>query len=302
MLPDRYLLLIRGLPGSGKSTAAARIAAAYGAAHLEADAWFVDDMGVYRFKKKGLPAAHRQCKEEAAASLGAGRNVIVANCTETLARAKQYASLARDAEVPVLVADAPAAWDVETCLQRNVHGVDAKAIRKKAARAVETPALVAKLSDRDFDARAVDLGTILSGADNAGPEPPRLPDRTLTDAEKVDDLWQRLLEGATVTHALDYAARKWPSSDTRRLMGEALARFRNSAAVDGEAIEGWALEAYRDLYREMRSIGDFANAKRSVDAIVDLSRKRAAASEPAPVPDYDASAEPEVTGIVVEEE
>lgn len=61
---DRLLLLIRGLPGSGKTTLAESIRELN---HRDctihsADDYFVDDNGVYRFDPNKLRHAHAQCE------------------------------------------------------------------------------------------------------------------------------------------------------------------------------------------------------------------------------------------------
>jgi len=61
----KTLILLRGLPGSGKSTFAKMlIAADKDYCHKEADMYFVDREGNYKFKPSDLPAAHKWCKDE----------------------------------------------------------------------------------------------------------------------------------------------------------------------------------------------------------------------------------------------
>lgn len=71
------LLLIRGLPGSGKTTMAKKYAQA-GYVHCEADQYFEVD-GEYRFDGIKLRAAHDDCLRRAIAALDAGRSVVVSN-------------------------------------------------------------------------------------------------------------------------------------------------------------------------------------------------------------------------------
>ena len=70
-----HLTLVRGLPGSGKSTFAARL----GCAHYEADMWMTDDTGVYRFDPDKLAHCHASCIAAAKAALDAGNDVVVSN-------------------------------------------------------------------------------------------------------------------------------------------------------------------------------------------------------------------------------
>lgn len=54
----KELFLLRGLPGSGKSTVAKSISDV----HYEADMYFVDSEGVYNFDASLLKAAHQWCQ------------------------------------------------------------------------------------------------------------------------------------------------------------------------------------------------------------------------------------------------
>ena len=54
----KQLFILRGLPGSGKST----IAESLGGYNLEADTYFTDDDGEYNFDPSKLPEAHKWCQ------------------------------------------------------------------------------------------------------------------------------------------------------------------------------------------------------------------------------------------------
>lgn len=70
------LVLIRGLPGSGKSTIAKAMA---GYVHYEADMYFECVDGVYRFRPSEIAIAHQWCQAMAEDELTNGRDVVVAN-------------------------------------------------------------------------------------------------------------------------------------------------------------------------------------------------------------------------------
>lgn len=72
------LLLIRGIPGSGKTTIAKKYVDKW-YKHYEADMFFVDKEGKYNFDSSSLGLAHEWCQVNAAQSLRAGHNVVVAN-------------------------------------------------------------------------------------------------------------------------------------------------------------------------------------------------------------------------------
>ena len=69
------LRLLRGLPGSGKST----LAKTLDLIHLEADQFFVNEEGEYRFEARLLGSAHQWCQSQCEYYLYHGKSVVVAN-------------------------------------------------------------------------------------------------------------------------------------------------------------------------------------------------------------------------------
>jgi predicted kinase len=59
----KTLILLRGLPGSGKSTLAKSLVTK-DYCHKEADMYFVDEFGNYKFEPSKIKDAHKWCKEE----------------------------------------------------------------------------------------------------------------------------------------------------------------------------------------------------------------------------------------------
>lgn len=82
-MPD--LIIVRGVPGSGKTTFANQCAATYREAGmssvvLSADDWMVNDEGEYAFDHKRLPEVHSACQRMANMQMMVGTKVIfVAN-------------------------------------------------------------------------------------------------------------------------------------------------------------------------------------------------------------------------------
>ena len=70
------LVLIRGLPGAGKSTYAQKHFP--GHKHLEADMYF-NRTGTYKFDPKKLNSAHTWCQGRTHRALSAGHDVVVTN-------------------------------------------------------------------------------------------------------------------------------------------------------------------------------------------------------------------------------
>lgn len=75
------LYLVRGLPGSGKSTFAKQlVSSGLVDDHFEADMFFIHPKtGEYNFNRDQLPKAHMWCQSETKESLSAGRSVVVSN-------------------------------------------------------------------------------------------------------------------------------------------------------------------------------------------------------------------------------
>ena len=87
------LVLVRGLPGSGKSTYAeeiTRVRPDDRYVWLEADMYFVDHKGNYNWHKNGIMHAHTWCQDTARIFLNNGKNVVVSNTFTTLKEMQPY--------------------------------------------------------------------------------------------------------------------------------------------------------------------------------------------------------------------
>ena len=112
------LTLIRGLPGSGKST----MAKAMPGIHVEADQYFMRG-GSYRFDRCKLKEAHEWCLRETETALRNGHRVNVSNTFTQRWEMRPYLDLAKSIGVPVNVIEATGNWT-------NVHGVPDSVIQK----------------------------------------------------------------------------------------------------------------------------------------------------------------------------
>ncbi len=114
------LVLIRGLPGSGKSTMAKAMTTH---THVEADMFFTDELGNYEFHPEELTLAHRWCLMEADHFLRQGRNVVVSNTFTRMWEMQPYIDAANRVGADVRIIEATGTWP-------NVHGVPAEAVER----------------------------------------------------------------------------------------------------------------------------------------------------------------------------
>ena len=76
----KQLMLIRGLPGSGKSTVAKLFDKAL---HFEADMYFLDADGNYQFDASKIKNAHNWCRDSVMDAMKEGHPIVVVSNTFT---------------------------------------------------------------------------------------------------------------------------------------------------------------------------------------------------------------------------
>lgn len=92
------LYLIRGVPGSGKSTFAQSLLDKFVVQRMyEADQYFVQN-GEYQFDPTLLEAAHNQCKRNTWLALYEGMSVAVSNTSCAEWEVETYATIAKETE------------------------------------------------------------------------------------------------------------------------------------------------------------------------------------------------------------
>ncbi|MFZ5467156.1 MAG: AAA family ATPase [Pseudomonadota bacterium] len=126
------LVIIRGLPGSGKTTLAQRYVE-HGFAWTETDLHMLNEHGRYAYNLEALSRAIVRVEADVTQWLAEGRNVVVSGVYTRLSALSGLLHAARHAgvvRVHVLEPDTPWAWDIEELKRRTVHGVPHEKIQK----------------------------------------------------------------------------------------------------------------------------------------------------------------------------
>ena len=93
-MSDVRLCIIRGCPGSGKSTFAKKLAAKYGLLHFENDAYLMQG-DKYVWTPAAAKYAARQCFNDCMNALKSGKSCVVSNVFVTRRVVDKYANAAK---------------------------------------------------------------------------------------------------------------------------------------------------------------------------------------------------------------
>ena len=122
-----HLTIVRGLPGTGKSTYAKTLAVD---AVYEADQFFVRD-GEYKFDPSRLRSAHEWCRTQVLRALRDGLSVAVANTFTQAWEMQPYLDMGYPVDVVAMPHDQ---FTDEQLAERNIHGVPVEAIKRMRER------------------------------------------------------------------------------------------------------------------------------------------------------------------------
>lgn len=122
------LVLVRGVPGSGKTTLARKYIAKSSEdfLHLEADMFFEKE-GEYKFDPSLLKEAHSWCQSEAKKRLESGGSLIVSNTFTRVWEMEAYLDLARELGVKYVVLRAVGEYP-------NIHNVPVEVVEQMKER------------------------------------------------------------------------------------------------------------------------------------------------------------------------
>jgi len=118
------IVLIRGVPGSGKTTKAK---AEYPSHILcEADQYF-ERKGDYKFDRSKLKQAHNHCFEKMQCAIAEGHDVVIANTFTRVWEMQKYIDFASKHGLPLEVVEATGQYE-------NAHGVPPDVVQRMRER------------------------------------------------------------------------------------------------------------------------------------------------------------------------
>ena len=120
------MTILRGIPGSGKSTIAEAMQIASGAVICSADHYFMKE-GEYKFNHTLLETAHKMCQDKALEAMSNDISVIIDNTNLLPDHIKVYINMAQKFRATVQLIQVHT--NVDTAVARNVHNVPSGAIR-----------------------------------------------------------------------------------------------------------------------------------------------------------------------------
>lgn len=124
------LYLIRGVPGSGKSSLAQKMYDCKMVGfYVEADDFFINDDGVYQFDPKKLNLAHNECQAATKFHLEDGLDVAVSNTSTTEAEVETYRKIAEDCNARFVSIVVESRHD-----GKNIHGVPPEKVEQMRKR------------------------------------------------------------------------------------------------------------------------------------------------------------------------
>lgn len=131
----KQFILLRGIPGSGKSTRAKELAGEFGQVFSTDDYWHINEGGTYQFDINKLGKAHKWNQRRSLAAFGAVPIIVIDNTNTTLKELRSYMphiKRARDMGYQVRVEEAGTSWafDIDECFKKGTHNVPKETLEK----------------------------------------------------------------------------------------------------------------------------------------------------------------------------
>lgn len=130
-----FMLLARGLPGSGKTSLTEMVGLPTISGIMSrptscsADDYFVDEDGQYLFDPSNLPAAHAACQSNAHAAMENRKNVVVHNTFTQRWEMQPYIDMAEKFEYRLfIISTYDGGLSNAALAHRNTHGVPEESI------------------------------------------------------------------------------------------------------------------------------------------------------------------------------
>ena len=110
------------------------------------------------------------------------------------------------------------------------------------------------------------------------PKPPAAPgeemQKTAKPVSPMLQVYGWLLDGQSKANVLDAIHEIYPGENPARLLSEAQQSFALLSKEPADSILGWCMEATRELYRQLKDVGDYEAALRAVAQLHKLIESR----------------------------